>query len=187
MEDESMLTIASIDADRVHLRKGRDDDAEGLIETQTAGEVRRFLGGPRPEADVRAAVATVGAATLLAADGCYVVADKKSDVMLGMVTLSRRGPELPGHLHEGGGELELSYVFRAGAWGQGFATEAARALLRCTAQQLADQPIIIVTQLANQAALRLAHRLGFVPVTTFEQFNAQQVLATARLGTFLRQ
>ncbi|WP_237157786.1 hypothetical protein [Mycolicibacterium fortuitum] len=81
-----MLTIASIDADRVHLRKGRDDDAEGLIETQTAGEVRRFLGGPRPEADVRAAVATVGAATLLAADGCYVVADKKSDVMLGMVT-----------------------------------------------------------------------------------------------------
>lgn len=58
----------------------------------------------------------------------------------------------------------------------------------CAAQQSnnVDQPIIIVTQAANQAALRLADRLGFTRVGAFEQFNAEQVLATASLGAFLR-
>ncbi|OBB26216.1 hypothetical protein A5792_03660 [Mycolicibacterium peregrinum] len=43
-----------------------------------------------------------------------------------------------------------------------------------------------VTQAANLAALRLADRIGFTRVGAFEQFNAEQVLATARLGAFLR-
>jgi RimJ/RimL family protein N-acetyltransferase len=187
MNDQSTVTTARIVAERVHLRKGRDDDAEGLIDTQTARQVRRFLGGPRAEAEVRAMVAAAGAATLLAADGCYVVADRESDAMLGMVTLGRRGPELPGHVLEGGDELELSYVFRAPAWGKGYATEAARALLLCAAKQLADQPIIVITQAANLAALRVADRLGFTRVDTFQQFDAEQVLATAQLRTFQRQ
>ncbi|CDO29682.1 GNAT family N-acetyltransferase [Mycolicibacterium porcinum] len=181
------VTAARIDAERVRLRKGCDDDAEGLIETQTDERVRRFLGGPRAEADVRAAVTSAGAAALLAAEGCYVVVDRESDHMLGMVTLDRRDPGLPGHVQDGGGELELSYVFRAQAWGRGYATEAARALLRCAAGQLSDQPVVIVTQAANLAALRLIDRLGFTRVGTFEEFGAEQVLATARLATFLPQ
>ncbi|TVX95120.1 GNAT family N-acetyltransferase [Mycolicibacterium porcinum] len=181
------FTAARIDAERVRLRKGCDDDAEGLIETQTNERVRRFLGGPRAEADVRAAVTSAGAAALLAAEGCYVVVDRESDHMLGMVTLDRRDPGLPGHVQDGGGELELSYVFRAQAWGRGYATEAARALLRCAAGQLSDQPVVIVTQAANLAALRLVDRLGFTRVGTFEEFGAEQVLATARLATFLPQ
>lgn len=129
-----MLMTSRIEADRVRLRKGRDDDADGLVETQTDERVRRFLGGSRAEPEVRSMVAAAGAATLLAADGCYVVADRESDEMLGMVTLGRRSPELPGHVQDCGRELELSYVFRAPAWGRGYATEAARALLRCAAQ-----------------------------------------------------
>lgn len=187
MDDQQILTAARIEAERVRLRRGRDDDAEGLIETQADERVRRFLGGPRAQADVRAVVTSIGAATLLAADGCYVVADRESDDMLGMVTLGRRDPELPGHVQDGGGELELSYVFRAHAWGRGYAADAARALLRCAAQQLIDQPIVIVTQAANASALRLADRLGFTRVGTFEQFGAEQVLATVRLRTFLPQ
>ncbi|MEV0674680.1 GNAT family N-acetyltransferase [Mycobacterium sp. NPDC050441] len=69
----------------------------------------------------------------------------------------------------------------------GFATEATRALLHCAAQRLADQPIVIITQAANLAALRLADRLGFTRVETFEQFSAEQVQAKAQLRTFLRQ
>lgn len=32
--------------------------------------------------------------------------------MLGTMALNRRGPELPGHVQDGGNELELTYVFR---------------------------------------------------------------------------
>ncbi|MFN6551107.1 GNAT family N-acetyltransferase [Mycolicibacterium septicum] len=187
MDDRPILTATRIEADRLLLRKGRDDDGEGLVETQTDERVRRFLGGPRARAEFRATVTSVGAATLLAADGCYVAAERESGDMLGMVTLSRRDPELPGHVNERGGELELSYVFRVHAWGKGYAAEACRALLRCAAEQLADQPVVIVTQTANLAALRLADRLGFAQLGTFEQFDAEQVLAAARLGTFLPQ
>lgn len=181
------VTATRIDAERVRLRKGCDDDVAGLIETQIDERVRRFLGGPRAEADVHAALSSAGAAALLTAEGCYVVADRESDGMLGIVTLGRRDPGLPGHVQEGGGELELSYVFRVQAWGSGYAAEATRALLRCAAVQLVDQPVVIVTQAANQPALRLADRLGFTRVGTFEQFEAEQVLATARLATFLPQ
>ncbi|WP_238391801.1 MULTISPECIES: GNAT family N-acetyltransferase [unclassified Mycolicibacterium] len=96
----------------------------------------------------------------------------------------RRSLELPGHVRADGDELELSYVFRARAWGRGYASEAARLLLRCAAGEWEDQPVVVVTQTANRASLRLAERLGFRVVETFEQYNAEQTLATAQLATF---
>lgn len=108
------------------------------------------------------------------------MAERESDEMLGTMVLNRRSPALPGHVHDDGNELELSYVFLSHAWGKGYATEAARALLRCAAAELPDQPVVLITQTANGASLRLAQRLGFTTVGTFEQHNAEQTLATAR-------
>ncbi|MFV8051877.1 GNAT family N-acetyltransferase [Mycobacterium sp. 48b] len=62
--------------------------------------------------------------------------------------------------------------------GRGYATEASRALLRCAAGQLADQPVVIVTQSANLAALRLADRLGFSRLGTSDGGRS------CRSGTF---
>jgi RimJ/RimL family protein N-acetyltransferase len=185
MGDVSTLTTNCIEGERVRLRKGRNDDADGLVEIQTDARVRRFLGGTRPEHEVRALVESVGAATLLATAGCYIVAERESDAMLGTMVLSRRGPEQPGHVVEAGNELELTYVFRPAAWGNGYAAEAARALLHCAAAELPDQPVVVITQTANRASLRLAERLGFTRVGTFEQHNAEQTLATVWLSTFL--
>jgi RimJ/RimL family protein N-acetyltransferase len=179
------LRAVRLEGPRVHLRKARDGDAEGLLETQTDERVRRYLGGPRPAHELRAVLEGVGAATLLEAPGCYMAAAADSDEMLGTVTLSRRRNDVPGHLDTGGDELELSYVFRPRAWGQGYATEAARLLLEYAAGELGDQPVVIVTQTANRASLRLAERLGFRVVGTFEQYDAEQALATAQLATFL--
>ncbi|WP_234785300.1 GNAT family N-acetyltransferase [Mycolicibacterium mucogenicum] len=62
--------------------------------------------------------------TLREGPGCYVATATDSDNMLGTVTLSRRRNDVPGHLDRDGDELELSYVFRPHAWGQGYASEA---------------------------------------------------------------
>jgi hypothetical protein len=43
---------------------------------------------------------------------------------------------------------------------------------------------VVVTQTANRRSLKLASRLGFHHVDTFEEFGAEQALATARLHTF---
>ncbi|MCC9183050.1 GNAT family N-acetyltransferase, partial [Mycolicibacterium mageritense] len=125
MPEDSTVSAKSIDSDRVRLRKARDGDAAGIIETQIDERIRRHLGGPRSEPEVRALVESVGAAALLAAPGHFVVADKHTDEMLGTVLLDRRGLDVPGHVEAAGNELELTYVFRHSAWGHGYATEAA--------------------------------------------------------------
>lgn len=108
----------------------------------------------------------------------------ESDRFLGILGLARRTADRPGHVTSEGGELELSYVLRRDAWGTGSAFEAAVAALRTAADELPDQPVVIVTQTANQQARELAARLGFQEVAVFEEFDAQQTLAVAPLAAF---
>lgn len=57
-------------------------------------------------------------------------------------------------------------------------------MLRAAADELPDQPVLIATQTANKRSLRLAARLGFQPVSTFEWFDAGQTLCRAALHSF---
>jgi RimJ/RimL family protein N-acetyltransferase len=180
----TVLSTDWVEAERVRLRKAHHADIEGVVETQTSERVRRYLGGIRSEQVVRDYLAVTGVTGVTASAGSFVVADLVTDDMLGSVSLSRRGNDRPGHVQDGGGELELSYVFRPCAWGCGYATEAARALLSAAAAELPDQPVLIVTQSANYRSLRLGQRLGFCAATTFEEFEAQQTLGVADLHTF---
>ncbi|AXB41709.1 GNAT family N-acetyltransferase [Amycolatopsis albispora] len=168
---------------RVVLRKARDADRDGLVEVFTDPEVRRSLGGPRPRADVERFLDQVGAAAVA---GGYVIADRETDEFTGMLGLAPRDAGQPGHVTAEGGELELSYVLRRRAWGSGVAFEAAQALLRAAAAELTEQPVLVVTQTANERARKLAARLGFDEVDTFEAHDAEQTLAVASLHSFRR-
>lgn len=175
------LSAPEIATDRLLLRKARDGDRDGFIELQTDPGVRTYLGGPRPRAAVEQYLDEVGTAAVTAAPGVYVIADKETNLLLGTLMLNRRSAAEPGHLTEGDEELELSYVLRQQAWGSGFAFEAATSALRVAAAELPDQPVLIVTRTANTRSMKLAARLGFRPVDTFQAFGAEQTLATARL------
>jgi RimJ/RimL family protein N-acetyltransferase len=104
--------------------------------------------------------------------------------MLGMLVLERRPPHRPGHVVDGGNELELSYALRRTHWGKGLAREASELLLREAAAHLPDQPVLVVTQAANAPALALAGRLGFEHAGTFVEFDAEQWLGSAALSTW---
>ncbi|MGX1771662.1 GNAT family N-acetyltransferase [Nocardia brasiliensis] len=178
------LSVSEITSERVVLRKAREGDRAGLIDLQTDPPVRAYLGGPRARTDVEQYLDAVGIANVAAAAGVYIIADRKTDLLLGTLQLTRRSGEEPGHLTEDGEELELGYLLRHEMWGSGFAFEAATCALRTAAAELPDQPVLIVTQTANERSLKLATRLGFRPVSTFEAFGAQQTLATAALHAF---
>jgi RimJ/RimL family protein N-acetyltransferase len=171
------LSAPVIESDRVVLRKARDTDRKGIVEVMTDPEVRTYLGGPRP----REVAGTAGAT---AEAGSYVIADGQTDQFVGTLRLDRRAGDRPGHVTGKGRELELSYVLRRGAWGAGLAFEATAAALRAAAGELLDQPVLIVTQAANDSSRKLARRLGFHEVSQFEEFDARQVLAVAPLGSF---
>jgi len=179
-----MLSAVQIATDRVLLRKARDADRERLIELQTDPEVWAYLGGPRPREAVEQRLDEIGLANVTASPGVFVIADRATDELLGTLVLKRRAADLPGHVTDDGEELELGYVMRRDAWGAGLAFEAATAALRAAADELPDQPVIIVTQTANERSLRLAVRLGFQPVSTFEQYDAEQTLGLASLHSF---
>lgn len=180
------LPLDRIDAGAVVLRKACDADRGGLVEIMTDPLVRTYLGGPRPQDDVETFLDEHGPQAATAAAGAYIVAETFSDRFAGTMTLDRRHSDLPGHVSPEGEELELSYVFRRDAWGKGWAFQAATALIAAAAVVLPDQPVLVATQSANLRSVNLLRRLGFEVVSTFVQFDAQQVLATASLHSLVK-
>jgi RimJ/RimL family protein N-acetyltransferase len=179
------LSATEITTPRLRLRTAHDADRAGLIELQTDPQVRLHLGGPRPRAAVEQYFDAMGVAQVAGTPGTFVIADRSTDHLVGTLLIHRRPADLPGHVTEEGGELELTYVLRRTAWGTGRAFEAATAALRAAASELPDQPVLIVTQTANTRSLDLATRLGFRRVSTFEAHGAEQTLAVAELHAFL--
>ena len=185
MSQSPTLSAVRIPAERVLLRKARDADRERLVELQTDPEVWAYLGGPRRrEAVERRLDAIGGAGNATAAPGAFVIADKATDALIGTLGVKRPVDDLPAHGTEGVDELELGYLLRRDVWGAGLAFEAATAALRAAAGELPDQPVITVTQTANERSLKLAARLGFQPVATFERHGAEQTLGRADLHSF---
>ncbi|MEU9226170.1 GNAT family N-acetyltransferase [Streptomyces massasporeus] len=179
------LSATEITSARLRLRAARDADRDGFIELQTDAQVRLHLGGPRPRGAVEQRLDALGVPRVTDEPGTFVIADRVTDHLVGTLLLHRRPADLPGHVIEQGGELELTYVLRHAAWGAGLAFEAATAALRAAASELPDQPVLIVTQTAHTRSLALAARLGFRPVSTFEAYDAEQTLAVADLHAFL--
>ena len=166
---------------RVLLRQTLLADRDVVIEMETDAEVRRYLGGPRAVAEVAADFDEYAAAGLPPRQGCWAIALVSSGERVGYAGLERRDPARPGSVVDGAPNLELSYVLRRSAWGQGYAREACRLVLADAAAVMPDQPVVVVTQSANAPSLDLARRLGFEPVSTFTEFDAEQTLLTMSL------
>ena len=98
------------------------------------------------------------------------------EAMIGIVTLDRRDPQRKGHIRAEGGEAELGYMFLPQAWGRGYATEACAAALDWFAGALPGEPVVLSTQTANKASMRVAAKLGFTEVERFEDYGAEQWL-----------
>ncbi|MFF0579878.1 GNAT family N-acetyltransferase [Streptosporangium saharense] len=179
------LSVTEIVSERLLLRRAlHDSDREGLIELSTDPEVQAYIGGPRPREEVEKHFDTVMAADAMSRPGNYIVVDNTTNQIVGTLMLARWWTDHPQRVTEDGEELLLGYVLRRGAWGSGYAFEAATAALRAAAEELPDQPVVLVTQTANKRSLNLAARLGFHPTSTFEEYGAEQTLCATRLSTF---
>ncbi|MFJ9620094.1 GNAT family N-acetyltransferase [Streptomyces noursei] len=147
-------------------------------------QVRLCLGGPRSRSAVEQHLDAIGTQSITSDPGTFVIADMTTDWLFGTLVLDRRDADLPGHITEEGGELDLSYLLRREAWGTGLAFEAATTALSAAADELPDQPVLVVTQTANERSLKLAARLGFQRMGTFEAYDAEQTLAVTNLHSF---
>lgn len=167
---------APIRTERLLLRPPETRDRERFLDLGSDDEVNRHLGGGRDRAELDAAMPAVPADR----PGQFVV--EHEGRFVGWMGLGRRGPERPGRVSACGGDLELSYVTPASAWGHGYATEAGVAILAWADEHL-EEPVVVCTQVTNLASLQLAGRLGFTEHERFEEFGAEQWLGVRHPGS----
>jgi RimJ/RimL family protein N-acetyltransferase len=161
--------------DRLVLRPTQASDRAAYIDLLASDEVRKYLGGAKPREELERLTPPVPGAY----PGRFAV--EVEGRFAGAVALTRRDPDVPGHVRSEGNELEVSYTFLPQYWGQGYATEAVRAALTWVAGLVHDAEVILCTQVANERSLRLAGRLGFNEVGRFHQFGALQWLGVREL------
>jgi RimJ/RimL family protein N-acetyltransferase len=65
-------------------------------------------------------------------------------------------------------------MFLPQTWGCGYATEACAAALHWFAGALPGERVVLSTQTANGASVRVAVKLGFTEVERFEENGAEQ-------------
>ncbi len=157
---------APIRTERLLLREPEVRDRAAVIELNASPEVGAYIGGSRPRDEVERTIPAVPKGR----PGQFIV--DLDGAMIGLVQLDRRdadyliGPAV--------GRVELGYLFLPGVWGYGYAAEACAAALEWFAGVLPDEPVVLVTQTANERSMRLAVKLGFTEVERLEAWGAEQ-------------
>ncbi|WP_275411818.1 GNAT family N-acetyltransferase [Winogradskya humida] len=145
---------------RLVLRESESRDRPVFVELLASEEVHTYLGGPQqrelPEVPERWA-------------GSFVV--ELDGAMIGQI-LIRRAPE--DRRPAIAGKVDIGYLFLPRAWGFGYAAEACAAALDWVGEALPGEPVVLITQSANVASMRLAAKLRFVEVERFHAWDAEQ-------------
>lgn len=153
---------------RLVLREPEFRDRSLLIELFASVEVGTYIGGPKPRDDLERELPED-----VRRPGLFAV--ELDGTMIGIVTFDRLTSRTAPFRLEGG-EASLGYLFVPDAWGHGYATEACAAALDWFAAALPGEGVVLTTQTANLASMRLASKLGFAEVERYEEWGAEQWL-----------
>ncbi len=145
-----------IQTERLVLRPFRDDDLDRLASWQALPEVARYMyWEPSTRAEVVPMLAKWRAATRLEQDDDVVTlaVERTADgLLLGSVTIFLRSTE-----HR---QVEVGYVFHPDSGGQGYATEATRALIDFAFAELGAHRVFARSDARNAPSAALCRRLG---------------------------
>jgi RimJ/RimL family protein N-acetyltransferase len=149
-------------SDRLRLRRWHDDDSDFVLDLCSRWEVQRYIGAtPRILHDRGEALATIGHWRSRDDDlhAVWAVESRDDGRLLGtllLVGIMASGPQ--GSLTPSG-ETEIGWYFHPDAWGHGYATEAATAVLSY-AFDAGVQTVLAVTHPHNVASQAVCERLG---------------------------
>jgi RimJ/RimL family protein N-acetyltransferase len=150
------VTAIELPTERLRLRPFRPDDLDRLAAIQSSPAVARFLyWEPRSREEAAMALDRYIAETRLEADGDAVtLAVERNDdaLLLGTVTIWLRSAP-----HR---QVEVGYVFHPDSGGQGYATEATRALVDFAFSGLRAHRVFARTDARNTPSAALLTRLG---------------------------
>jgi RimJ/RimL family protein N-acetyltransferase len=157
---------ASLETARLKLRPRTLSDLEANLVMDLNPQVHRYIfvhGAPDPAAH-RAELTRRIRSAWPERGGLWVVEWQNEPGFLGWCGL------LP---LEQTGLIEIGYRYVPEAWGQGVATEAARAVLDHGFRVLGFDPIVAVAHLGNQASCRVLEKIGLRPEGLSRHYDAE--------------
>lgn len=157
------LPPPTLHTDRLRLRPFDDADADALFGLQSNASVLRYWDAP-PWTERGRAGRFITACRQMAEEGTgtRLAVDRTSDgAFLGWCSLTRWNPEYR--------SAAMGYCFDEAAWGRGYATEAAHALLQWAFDTLDLNRVQAETDTRNAASARVLEKLGFVREGTLRE------------------
>ena len=146
-----------IETERLLLRSWRDDDLAALVALNADPRVMEHFPKALSFAESEAMLGRIRAHWAAHGFGWWVLERREDRVFLGIVGLLH--PSFEAHFTPC---VELGWRLRADVWGQGYATEAARASMHHGFQTLAPrlEEIVAFTVPGNGRSRRVMNRLG---------------------------
>ncbi|MGN6611394.1 MAG: GNAT family N-acetyltransferase [Angustibacter sp.] len=157
------LLPPTLTAARLRLRPVADRDADALFALHRDARVLRYWDAP-PWTDRARAEGFIRASRQLADDGTGVrlAVERTADAaFIGWCSLTRWNPDYR--------SAAIGYCYAEAAWGQGYATEAARAVLTWAFDTLDLNRVQAETDTRNLASARVLEKLGFVREGTLRE------------------
>jgi RimJ/RimL family protein N-acetyltransferase len=153
-----------LETERLVLRRLTAADADNLYDLDSDPEVMRYLTGgvPTPRDVIEQEIFPRFLCSYARNDqfGIWAAIEKSTGAFLGWFSFRLREGSSPD-------EVTLGYRLRRSAWGQGYATEGARALIRKGFTTLGVQRVVATTYQDNLASRRVMEKAGLRLVRTY--------------------
>ena len=149
------LSTPTLHTARLRLRPFNDSDANALFAMHSNAYVLRYWDAPPWNERLRAERFITACRQIAeAGTGTRLAVDRVSDgAFIGWCSLTRWNPDYR--------SASMGYCFDDAAWGHGYATEAARALLQWAFDTLEMNRVQAETDTRNAASARVLEKLGF--------------------------
>ena len=157
------LRTPTLHTPRLRLRPFTDVDADALFDLHSSARVLRYWDAP-PWSERTRAERFIAVCQQMANEGtgARLAMDRLSDgAFIGWSSLTRWNPDYR--------SASLGYCLHDAAWGQGYATEAARALLQWAFDTLDLNRVQAETDTRNAASARVLEKIGFVREGTLRE------------------
>jgi RimJ/RimL family protein N-acetyltransferase len=159
-----------LETERLVLRRFTPDDVDLLVELDSDPEVMRFITGgvPTPRAEIESDILPhfLRYYERFAGLGFWAAVERASGAFVGWFHF--RPPA-----DAGPGDVELGYRLRRAAWGSGYATEGARALIHKGFTELGVRRVVASLYEENVASRRVLEKAGMRLVRRYRPTAAE--------------
>ncbi len=159
-----------LETERMVLRRFTAADGDHLVDLDRDSEVMRFLTGgiPTPREAIQNDIlpAFLRSYEPFSGFGVFAAIGKERGEFLGWFSFQPKDVSCRD-------EVSLGYRLRRSIWGQGYATEGARALIRLGFTELGVQRVVASTYQDNLASRRVMEKAGLSLVRTYRMTMAE--------------